>query len=67
VKRAAVALRAFIDRLVADTGLAGAFLIAATIGLMVGASYVSPAGPWFAFGGVCFAAWYVLAVPTRTR
>lgn len=49
MKRAAVALRGLI---VNSVGLEGVLLLGGTIALAIGASYLSPAGPWLVVGGV---------------
>lgn len=49
MKRAAVALRGLI---VNGFGLEGVLLVAGTIALAIGASYLSPAGPWIVVGTV---------------
>ena len=65
MKRAAVALRSTIARLVAAVGLEGAFLLAGTVLLAVGTSYIHPAGPLVVVGSMCILAGIALAVPTR--
>lgn len=66
MKRGAVALYSLVARLAADIGAEGAFLAAGTALLAIGASYVSPAGPWLVIGVVCLGTGVALTVPRRT-
>lgn len=67
MKRAAVALRSILLALARGLGLEGSFLAVGTILAAVGASYISPAGPWLVIGTVCIVAGLALAVPRRTE
>lgn len=62
MKRAAVALRAWIADVV---GIEGAFLGIGTACLAIGASFISPIAPWFVIGGTSTLIGLLLAVPRR--
>ena len=47
-------------------GLEGAFLLGGTLLLAIGASYLTPAGPWFVSGAVALVVGIALAFP-RSR
>lgn len=61
----ALALRSLIGIVAKGVGLEGLFLLAGTALLAVGASFVSPAGPWLVTGAVALIAGIALAIPTR--
>ena len=63
MKRAAIALRAFLARTV---GAEGAFLLLGTVTLAVGASWLHPAGPWLVVGGMSLLVGLALALPQRS-
>lgn len=65
MRAAAIAIRAYVLMLASSVGLEGLFLIVGTACLAVGASFISPAGPWFAVGVMATLAGLVLAVPPR--
>jgi hypothetical protein len=64
VKHAAGSLAVLVRRAARATGAEGAFLIVGTALLAVGASYVSPAGPWVVVGVVALLIGFALALPT---
>ena len=59
MKHAAGALAVLIARIASTVGIEGAFLVAGTALLAIGAGYLSPAGPWLVTGlvaiGICIA------------
>ena len=57
------ALRDLIVAIARGVGLEGAFLIAGTAALSVGASFIHPAGPWLVSGGVAVLIGIALALP----
>ncbi len=63
--RAAAALRALLADVASGLGAEGAFLALGTILVAVGASYLSPAGPWIVTGAVSLALGIALAVPRK--
>jgi len=63
MKQAAVAVRALAVRIAAGVGLEGGFLAVGGILLAIGASYLSPAGPWLVLGGLSAFIGIALAVP----
>lgn len=65
MKTATVALADFLSRIAAAVGIEGAFLLAGTVFLAVGASYVSPAGPFLVVGFMSVLAGIALALPRR--
>ncbi len=64
MRQAAIALRSLLASVV---GLEGAFLIAGTALLAVGAGYLDAAGPWFVVGGVLFLTGIALVIPRRAE
>lgn len=65
MKTATVALADLTARLAAAVGIEGAFLVAGTVLLAVGAAYVSPAGPFLVVGFMCVLAGIALALPRK--
>lgn len=65
MKRATIALRSLLARIAAGVGLEGTFLLIATVTGAVGASYLSPAGPWLVVAGVSLLVGLALTLPTR--
>jgi hypothetical protein len=63
MRQAAVALRSLLSRIAAGVGLEGGFLALGGLLLAVGASFLSPAGPWLVLGGLCAFIGIALAVP----
>lgn len=59
------ALRSLLARVFAAMGLEGAFLIVGTTLMAIGASFLSPAGPFFVVGAVCILAGLAIALPQR--
>lgn len=54
-----------MKRLIAAVWPEGAFLLAGTVLVAVGATYISPAGPWLVVGVISLAIGIALALPTR--
>lgn len=52
-------------RLLAAVWPEGVFLFAGTVLVAVGATYISPAGPWFVVGAVALVIGTLLAMPAR--
>ena len=67
MKQAAVAVRSLLGRIAAGVGLEGGFLAVGGILLAVGASYLSPAGPWLVLGFLCVVIGIAVAVPSRSK
>ena len=67
MKRAAVSIRGLTARVASSIGLEGAFLLAGTVLLAIGASYIAPFGPWIVAGSLCILAGIGLAIPERRR
>lgn len=67
MKPAVALLRSSMLTLVAAVGLEGWFLVVGTLMVAVGASFISPAGPWLVVGGVALLLGLALAVPVRRQ
>lgn len=63
MRRAAAAIGGLVRSTASAVGLEGSFLALGTVITSVGASFVSPAGPWFVVGIVCLIAGIALALP----
>lgn len=63
MRRATESLRVLLSNVVRSTGIEGAFLIAGTALLAIGAGYISPAGPFLTVGAVSLLAGIALAMP----
>ena len=66
MRRATAALRALLVVLALAIGPEGAFVIGGTAALAIGASFISPAGPWFVVGVVGLLLGVALALPRRS-
>lgn len=67
MKAAAVALRGLASRIASAVGIEGAFLLAGTVLLAIGSSYIVSFGPWIVAGSMCILAGISLAIPERRR
>lgn len=67
MRRAVRAIGALVGRIMADVWPEGVLFGVATGLFAVGASFISPAGPWFVAGAMCLALGVALTLPPRAR
>lgn len=65
MKRAAVAVRSLVGRILSSVGIEGAFLLVGTACLAVGSSYIAPYAPLLVVGFMAILAGVALALPER--
>jgi len=67
MKRAAVALRSLLARVLGSVGLEGGFIVIGTGVLAYGSSLIAPVGPYLVVGVMCILAGIALAIPGERR